>query len=104
MLVFVSNSVIFPEGIIVTLVEEPVHSDFAPSTSGMASQRKDDATTFQQRPKRMSMHEKLVLEFHEQKMKYLKEEHDLKMKILQVELEMKLEERAVQRNMHEAAM
>ena len=73
----------------------------APSTSGMASWRKDAATTFQQRPKRMSMHEKLAFEFHEQKMKYLKEEHDKKMRILQVELDMKLEERAVQRKMHE---
>ncbi|CAL8249941.1 unnamed protein product [Arctogadus glacialis] len=80
------------EEIIRTLVEEPVHSDCAPSTSGMASRRKDAATTFQQRPKRMSMHEKLAFEFHEQKMKYLKEEHDMKMRILQVELDMKLEE------------
>ena len=63
--------------------------------------REDAATTFQQRPKRMSMHEKLALEFHEQKMKYLKEEHDMKMRILQVELDMKLEERADQRKMHE---
>ena len=47
------------------------------------------------------MHEKLALEFHEQKMKYLKEEHDMKMRNLQVELDMKLEERAVQRTMHE---
>ena len=47
------------------------------------------------------MHEKLAFEFHEQKMKYLKEEHDMKMRILQVELDMKLEERAVQRKMHE---
>ncbi|KAJ8270582.1 hypothetical protein GJAV_G00116750 [Gymnothorax javanicus] len=39
------------EEIILTLVEEPVHSDCAPSTSGMESQRKDAATTFQQRPK-----------------------------------------------------
>ena len=51
--------------------------------------------------KRMSMHEKLAFEFHEQKMKYLKEEHNMKMRILQVELDMKLEERAVQRKMHE---
>ena len=47
------------------------------------------------------MHEKLAVEFHEQKMKYLKEEHDMKMRILQVELDMKLEERADQRKMHE---
>ena len=47
------------------------------------------------------MHEKLAFEFHEQKMKYLKEEHAIKMRILQVELDMKLEERAVQRKMHE---
>ncbi|CAL8331129.1 unnamed protein product [Arctogadus glacialis] len=49
------------EEIIRTLVEEPVHSDCAPSTSGMASRRKDAATTFQQRPKRMSMHEKYLV-------------------------------------------
>lgn len=80
-----------------------MHSDCSPSTSGTASQRKDTATTFQQRPKRMSIHE-LALEFHELKMKYLKEEHDMKMRILQVELDMKLEERAVQRKMHETAI
>lgn len=50
------------------------------------------------------MHEKLALEFHELKMKYLKGEHEMKMRILQVELDMKLEERAIQRKIHEKAM
>lgn len=81
-----------------------MHSDCAPSTSGTASQTKDTSTTFQQRPKKMSMHENLALEFHELKMKYLKGEHEMKMRILQVELDMKLEERAIQRKIHETAM
>lgn len=41
----------------------------------------------------MTMHETLTREFHEHKMKYLKEEHE--MRILQVELDMKLEERGM---------
>jgi hypothetical protein len=63
--------------------------------SAVASLREDAATTFQQRTKKMTMHEKLAREFHEHKMKCLKEEHDKKMRILQVELDMKLEERVM---------
>lgn len=37
------------------------------------------------------MHEKLAMEFHEHKLKYLKDEHEMKMKILHVELAMKEE-------------
>lgn len=46
--------------------------------------------------KRVTIHEKLAIEFHEHKLKYLKEEHEMKMKILQVELEMKMKEREMQ--------
>ncbi|MBN3289414.1 MSD3 protein, partial [Polypterus senegalus] len=41
------------------------------------------------RGKRMTIHEKLAIEFHECKLKYLKEEHEVKMKILHLELSMK---------------
>ncbi|KAK9974061.1 hypothetical protein ABG768_022170, partial [Culter alburnus] len=43
--------------------------------------------------KRLTVHERLAIDFHEHKFKYLKEEHEMKMKILQVELEMKMKER-----------
>ncbi|CDQ70718.1 unnamed protein product [Oncorhynchus mykiss] len=42
---------------------------------------------------KLSMHEKLTMEFNERKLMYLKEEHDMKMHILHVELSMKEEER-----------
>lgn len=45
------------------------------------------------RVKRLTIHEKLAVEFHERKMQYLKDEHELKMKILQVELSVKEMER-----------
>lgn len=76
-------------------LEKPEHSECVPSTSAPASLRKDAATTFQQRTSKMTIHEKLAREFHEEKMKYLKEEHEMKMRILQVELDMKLEERGM---------
>lgn len=38
---------------------------------------------------RLTIHEKLAKQFHEHKLKYLKEEHEMKMKILHVELVMK---------------
>ncbi|XP_059411376.1 uncharacterized protein LOC132144827 [Carassius carassius] len=41
------------------------------------------------RGKRMTIHEKLAIEFHERKLQYLKEEHEVKMKILHLELSMK---------------
>lgn len=41
------------------------------------------------------MREKLAREFHEHKMKYLKEEREMKMRILQVELDMRLYPRAM---------
>ncbi|CDQ57874.1 unnamed protein product [Oncorhynchus mykiss] len=75
----------------VNRLEEPVHSECVPSTSAIASLREDAATTFQQRTKKMTMHEKLGREFHEHEMKYLNEEHEIT--ILQVGLDMKLEER-----------
>lgn len=86
------------------MLEEPMHSECVPSTSAMASQREDAATTSQQRPKRMPLHERLAREFHEHKMKYLKEEHEMKMKILQLELDIKLEERAASRKRNETTV
>ncbi|XP_051958198.1 uncharacterized protein LOC127626457 [Xyrauchen texanus] len=41
------------------------------------------------RGKRMTIHEKLAIEFHERKLQYLKEEHEVKMKILHLDLSMK---------------
>ena len=79
------------------ILEEPMHSECVPFTSAMASQREDAATTSQQRPKRMPLHERLTREFNVHKMKYLKEEHEMKMRILQLELDIKLEERAASR-------
>lgn len=76
-------------------LEEPEHSECVPSTSAPASLTKDAATTFQNRASRMTIHEKLAREFHEQKIKFMKEEHEMKMRILQVELDMKLEERGM---------
>jgi len=46
--------------------------------------------------KRFTVHEKLANDFHEHKLKYLKEEHEMKMNILQVELEIKMKEREMQ--------
>ncbi len=59
-------------------MEESVQSECVPSTSAIASLRKDSA-----------------INFHEHKMIYLKEEHEMKMRILQVKLDMKLGERAM---------
>ncbi|XP_062268609.1 uncharacterized protein LOC133974844 [Platichthys flesus] len=74
--------------------QEPVHNEPEPSTSAMASLG-DEAATIQQRPKKITMHEKLAREFHERKIEYLKEEHEMKMRILEVELDMKLGERVM---------
>ena len=74
--------------------QEPVHTEPEPSTSAMAPLG-DEAATIQQRPKKITMHEKLAREFHERKIEYLKEEHEMKMRILEVELDMKLGERAM---------
>ena len=68
--------------------QEPVHNEPEPSTSAMAPLG-DEAATIQQRPKKITMHEKLAREFHERKIEYLKEEHEMKMRILEVELDMK---------------
>lgn len=38
----------------------------------------------------------MATEFHEHKLKYLKEEHEMKMKILSVELEVKMKESKMQ--------
>ena len=65
------NSVIFLEERNVNRSEEPVHSECVPSTSAITSLRED--ATFQQRTKKMTMHEKLTREFHEYNMKNLKE-------------------------------
>lgn len=74
-------------------LEEPVHSECVPSTSATTSLRGN--TAFLRRPKEMTMREKLAREFHEHKMKYLKEEREMKMRILQVELDMRLYPRAM---------
>ncbi|XP_016114391.1 uncharacterized protein [Sinocyclocheilus grahami] len=62
-----------------------------PSTSSGARVAMSASTGH--RKKRLPVHERLANEFHEHKLKYLKEEHEIKMKILQEELEMKMEER-----------
>ncbi|KAL1276360.1 hypothetical protein QQF64_035983 [Cirrhinus molitorella] len=48
-------------------LEEPEHSECVPSTSAPASLRKDVATTFQNGASRMTIHENLAREFHEQR-------------------------------------
>lgn len=47
------------------------------------------------RKRRVTIHEKLAIEFHEHKLKYLKE-HEMEMKMVQVELEMKIKESEMQ--------
>lgn len=80
-------------------LEEPAHSECVPSTSATTSLRGN--TAFQQRPKEMTMREKLAREFHEHKMKCLKED-EMKMRILQVELDMRLYPRAmIKKNIQE---
>lgn len=59
-----------------------------PNTSSGARVAMSASTGHQK--KRLTVHERLANEFHEHKLKYLKE-HEMKMKILQVELEMKME-------------
>ncbi|CAB1313479.1 unnamed protein product, partial [Coregonus sp. 'balchen'] len=70
-------------------------SDGRPFQSSFAARREDCVTTpgWRTKRKRLSMHEKLPMEFHERKLMYLKEEHDMTMQILHVELAMKEEER-----------
>uniref|UniRef100_A0A3B4ZP87 Regulatory protein zeste n=1 Tax=Stegastes partitus TaxID=144197 RepID=A0A3B4ZP87_9TELE len=56
------------------------------------------------RGKRLTIHEKLAIEFHECKLQYLKEEHELKMKILHVELSNKKVERAMKQQQFVSAL
>lgn len=67
-----------------------------PSTSSKTSVAVPASRPTGQYNKRLSIHERLAIEFHEHKLKYLREEHEMKMKILQVELEMKIKERDAQ--------
>ncbi|CAB1343172.1 unnamed protein product [Coregonus sp. 'balchen'] len=61
-----------------------------PRLQGISARREDCVTNQGRRTKtkRLSMHEKLAMEFHERKLMYLKEEHVMKMQILHVELAM----------------
>ncbi|KAJ8007918.1 hypothetical protein DPEC_G00099170 [Dallia pectoralis] len=74
---------------------EVLRQDESQPTTAAAAWRKDAVTKSAQmrRTQRMTMHEKLAIEFHEHKLKYLKDEHEMKMKILHVELAIKEEER-----------
>lgn len=90
-----SNFVHFPRGN-KSDQAEPMQSECVPSTSATAAAIPEVVSRPTcQRRKKMTMHEKLAREFHDQKMKYLKEEHEIKMKILQIELDMKLEAQAM---------
>ncbi|XP_045929983.1 myb/SANT-like DNA-binding domain-containing protein 3 [Micropterus dolomieu] len=74
---------------------EVLRQDESQPTTAAAAWREDGVTNSGQmrRTKRLTMYEKLSMEFHEHKVKYLKDEHEIKMKILHVDLAMKEEER-----------
>lgn len=64
-----------------------------PATSA-ADRKKDCVTNLGRSTKtnKLTMHEKLTMEFCERKPTYLKEDHDVKLQIINVELAMKKEE------------
>ncbi|KAK6308726.1 hypothetical protein J4Q44_G00201890 [Coregonus suidteri] len=72
-----------------------IRQDEGQPTTSAAARREDWVTNPGRRTKtkRLSMCDKLAMEFNERKLMYLKEEHDMKMQIINVELAMKEEER-----------
>lgn len=84
---------------------EVLRQDESQPTTAAAAWREDGVTNSGQmrRTKRLTMHEKLAMEFHEHKLKYLKDEHEIKMKILHVELAMKEEERNMKQQQYQCS-
>ncbi|CAB1337869.1 unnamed protein product, partial [Coregonus sp. 'balchen'] len=74
---------------------EGIRQDECQPATSAATRREDYVTNPGRKTKtnRLSMHEKLAMEFNERKLVYLKEDHAMKMQILHVELAMKEEER-----------
>ncbi|CAB1332257.1 unnamed protein product [Coregonus sp. 'balchen'] len=70
-----------------------IRQDEGQPTTSAAARREDWVTNLGRRTKtkRLSMCDKLAMEFNERKLMYLKEEHDMKMQIIYVELAMKEE-------------
>ncbi|CAB1344783.1 unnamed protein product, partial [Coregonus sp. 'balchen'] len=74
---------------------EGIRQDEGQPATSAAARREDCVTNpgWRTKTKRLSMQEKLAMEFPEHKLMYLKKEHDMKTRILHVELAMKKEER-----------
>ncbi|KAK2868836.1 hypothetical protein Q7C36_000707 [Tachysurus vachellii] len=73
-------------------LEGPREGTCQPTTSE-AARREDGVANLGRKPKRQTIQEKLTMDYHEHKLKYLKEEHEIKMKIFNIELALKEEER-----------
>lgn len=72
---------------------EGIRQDEGQPATFAAARREDCVTNPGQRTKtkRLSMHEKLAMEFHERRLMHLKEGHNMKIHILPVELAIKEE-------------
>ncbi|KAJ7992472.1 hypothetical protein DPEC_G00278900 [Dallia pectoralis] len=83
---------------------ETLSRDEGRSTTSAVGTREDGITIPGQRTrtKRLTIHEKLAMEFHEHKIKYLKDEHEMKMRILNAELAMK-EVRKIKQQQYQCA-